>query len=88
MTPHAHVQVLRYLARELERYSDDPGMPVETTPSYLRDFARRAIECSQEIPLDKLGRWTGYIQGVMAARGWLDVQAERDRTRPIFTSQS
>lgn len=33
---------------------------------------------------DKTGRWIGFAQGVMAANGCLDVDAERDRTRPLF----
>ena len=36
------------------------------------------------MPMDKSGRWIGFIQGVMAANGVLDVDAERERTRPIY----
>lgn len=36
------------------------------------------------MPIDKSGRWIGFIQGVMAANGCLDVDAERDRTRPLY----
>lgn len=35
-------------------------------------------------PTDKISRWIGFIQGVLASRGYLDVDAERDRTRPLF----
>lgn len=35
-------------------------------------------------PVDKTSRWIGFIQGVMAANHRLDVDAERDRTRPLF----
>ena len=36
------------------------------------------------MPIDKSGRWIGFVQGVMAANGCLDVDAERDRTRPLY----
>jgi hypothetical protein len=35
---------------------------------------------------DKSGRWIGYIQGVMAAHGALDVDEERNRTRPLYAA--
>ena len=34
--------------------------------------------------IDKLSRWIGFIQGVLAANGLLDVDEERERTRPLF----
>jgi len=34
--------------------------------------------------IDKLSRWVGFIQGVLAANGLLDVDEERERTRPLF----
>lgn len=37
-----------------------------------------------EWPADKTGRWLGYVQGCLAARGLLDVDAERDLTRGDF----
>lgn len=35
-------------------------------------------------PADKTGRWLGYVQGCLAARDMLDVDAERDLTRGDF----
>lgn len=35
-------------------------------------------------PTDKTSRWIGFIQAGLAEKGLLDVQAERDRTRPFF----
>lgn len=32
-------------------------------------------------------RWLGYVQGVMAVHGILDVSEERDRTRTIFNGE-
>lgn len=35
-------------------------------------------------PADKTSRWLGFVQGVLAANGRIDVDEERDRTRPLF----
>jgi hypothetical protein len=40
--------------------------------------------CRDKLPLMKLNRWLGYIQGVLIERGLTTVQAERDWTRPLF----
>ncbi|ATS94025.1 hypothetical protein P13BB106kb_p041 [Pectobacterium phage DU_PP_V] len=37
-----------------------------------------------EQSLTKKHRWLGFVQGVMAYKGYLDVQEERDLTRGIF----
>lgn len=84
MTPEAHIEVLRHLQSVLRTIPDSGDEPKCTSPSYLIEFADRAVLLASTMPIDKLGRWTGFIQGVMASRGWLDVAAERDRTRPIF----
>lgn len=33
---------------------------------------------------DKVSRWVGFIQGIMTVYGWIDVESERNNTRPIF----
>lgn len=40
--------------------------------------------CRDGIPVPKLCRWLGYIQGVLVERGLTTVQVERDWTRPLF----
>lgn len=84
-TMHAHLVVLGGLMVRLQVLPDKPEYSHETQPSYLLEFARGAIDLAPEMPIDKLGRWVGYIQGVMAARNWLHVPSERAWTRPIFT---
>jgi hypothetical protein len=37
-----------------------------------------------DLPLDKISRWLGFIQGCLAMRGCCDVDEERDITRPMF----
>lgn len=61
----------------------EPGTD-RTSPYHLRWMAATVAERAHEWPLDKLSRWLGFVQGIMAARGLLDVDEERDRTRPIF----
>jgi hypothetical protein len=57
----------------------------KTAPPHLAWMIGEANR-RQDMPLDKLARWTGFIQGVMAAHGWLNVDEERNRTRPIFAA--
>lgn len=45
-----------------------------TTTNHLMWMCQTA---RREWPADKLSRWLGYIQGVLAARGLVDVAAER-----------
>jgi hypothetical protein len=40
--------------------------------------------CRDGLPVAKMSRWLGYIQGVMIERGFTTVRAERDWTRPLF----
>ena len=40
--------------------------------------------CINGLPVAKLNRWLGYIQGVLIERGITTVEAERDWTRPLF----
>lgn len=37
-----------------------------------------------ELPLMKLNRWLGYIQGNLIAKSLTTVETERDWTRPLF----
>jgi len=41
-------------------------------------------EFTRDVPIVKLSRWLGYVQGVLVERGKTTVQAERDWTRPLF----
>ena len=39
---------------------------------------------NDKMPLNKLNRWLGYIQGVLVSQGLTTVEAEREFTRPLF----
>ena len=45
---------------------------------------QHCIDEIETLPIDKINRWIGFIQGALAAQGMLDVTKERDRTRPFF----
>lgn len=51
----------------------------------LHEFIYETMEgVAKRLPLMKLNRWLGYIQGCMIERGYTTVEAERDWTRPLF----
>lgn len=49
--------------------------------SFLTEFI---VGCNNRMPLMKLNRWLGYIQGSLIQWEVTTVQAERDWTRPLF----
>ena len=51
------------------------GMP--DLLSFLDEFKR-------DVPIVKLSRWLGYVQGVLIERGVTTVTIERDATRSLF----
>jgi len=80
----ANVDVLLYWKQVLTGVEPDERAPWNSLP-YVSWFIDHALERSEELEIDKLGRWVGFIQGVLMTHGLLDVNEERDRTRPIFT---
>lgn len=50
----------------------------------LRWMCQTSIEESERLPLDKLNRWLGFVQGCLAMRGLIDVDVEREVSRPLF----
>lgn len=63
---------------------DPPDVAAGTSLRHLRWLCDTAIENSPRWPLDKVARWLGFVQGVMSVRGLLDVNEERDYSRPLF----
>ena len=50
----------------------------------MSDLGNFMDEFSKEVPLLKLDRWFGYVQGILIERGFTTVEEERDRTRSTF----
>lgn len=69
---------------ELVRRSTEVADPAPRTSLANLEFLLTTLIEDTTMPVDKTQRWLGFVQGVLAARGMLDVDAERDRTRPIF----
>ncbi len=81
----AHIEATGYLLSVLLNtgIKDEIGYD---SPEHLIGMINEMKSEGETWPLDKLARWLGYIQGVMFMREWIDVDAERDRTRPLFES--
>ena len=85
----AHHEVLRDLAARLPlegsearaRAAEDDAWPMDARRAAVAALIERALATRALVPLAAL---TGLVQGIAAARGWIDVEAERARTRPLF----
>ncbi|MCE6958083.1 hypothetical protein LAZ40_03305 [Cereibacter sphaeroides] len=60
--------------------ADDPRLSLAN----LAWMCRIAIEGAASLPVDKISRWLGFVQGCLAMRGLIDVDVERDFSRPLF----
>ncbi len=47
-------------------------------------ICKEGFEASGSLPIDKISRWLGFVQGCLTMRGILDVDGERDFSRPLF----
>ena len=71
----------RYLAilRDTS-FDDNPPCTGSVHLTWMCDTALSETEWTD----DKISRWLGFIQGVMIMRGLLNVEEERDFSRPLF----
>lgn len=63
---------------------DVPGDQGPLSLAHARWMVRQCLDSVDVWPVDKTGRWIGWVQAIMAINGMLDVNEERDRTRPMF----
>ena len=61
-----------------------PGGTDKTSAENLSWMLRRLLRESDTFPVDKTGRWIGFVHGVLALARLLDVDAVRERSRPRF----
>lgn len=66
-----------------EQFKESPHLPSSQTPSHLIWMIDTLLE-NPHWPIDKKSRWLGFIQGVCACHFGLDVDEERNFTRPLF----
>lgn len=50
----------------------------------LRNMMVSMLKNVNDWPIDKTNRWIGFVQGVMWTKGLIDIDEERDFTRPLF----
>lgn len=74
----------RYQAIALERKEDLAGLPERCRGEALAALCQEGIDNGAGYPFDKMSRWLGFTQGVLAAVGAIDVDEERDFTRPLL----
>jgi hypothetical protein len=81
---NAIMRVITHLAKVAENPRVIAPDQSEVTPEHLAWMCNEIIARVDGMPSDKLNRWIGFIQGALAAQGFISVQEERDRTRPIY----
>lgn len=74
-----YIRLIRESAPIVEDYGPD-----ETAMDHLTWMCVKSLENLDKWPEDKLSRWLGYVQGVLTVRRIIDVQEERDLSRPLF----
>lgn len=52
--------------------------------SHLHWLCTTALEHQHTLPIDKLSRWLGFVQGVLHSQGITSSDTERDFSRPLF----
>lgn len=76
----------RYLDIISENAHTLEALPIKCRSGNLKALCKEATENSGKYPFDKLNRWMGFIQGVLATTGSIDMNDEREITRPILHS--
>ncbi len=74
-----YIRLIRESAPIVEAYESE-----ETSNDHLTWMCVKSLENLDKWPEDKLSRWLGYVQGVLAVRYVINVQEERDLSRPLF----
>jgi hypothetical protein len=60
------------------------GSNERTCPAHLRWLLDRCLDEALTFPVDKMGRTIGYVYGVLAMSGHLDVDTSRNQTRKTY----
>jgi hypothetical protein len=59
-------------------------MPVKCNTDDLIKLCTEVVDNAESYPFDKLCRWLGFVQGLLASKSMINVDRERDYTRPLF----
>lgn len=60
------------------------ALPARCQAPGLGALCEQAIAHHERYPFDKLNRWLGFVQGVLAVTGLIDVDEEREFSRPLL----
>lgn len=74
----------RYEAMVLSNPAKLKDLPTKCNFVHLRSLCNEVFNNGPDYPFDKMCRWLGFVQGVLAVQGIIDVDFERDYTRPLF----
>lgn len=77
-----HQALMLDLLARLPNEEPQPFGPKETHLDHLKWMLSTASQT--EMAPDKAARWLAYVQGVATVKGWINVSAERKRTRPLL----
>lgn len=78
----------RYLTKTKDNKEvfDQFKLPAKCSYDSLIRLLTEAYEHTDNYPTDKMHRWLGFSQGVLSVIGVIDVDEERDFTRPYLHS--
>ena len=81
----ASITLLKRCADILEQAGPAHGVePEGCGRAHLLWMCASAKDHASSWPIDKLSRWLGFIQSAMTFQGLLNVEEERDFSRPLF----
>jgi len=80
---HEEMLFARYI-QKINNYKHDDVLTDHSRLSLINLIwlCEKAIE--EDLPVDKMNRWLGFVQGCLAMRGIIDVDEERDYSRQLF----
>lgn len=74
----------RYEGRIAQQSHLLANLPERCRAEGLSGLCSEVINHHARYPFDKLNRWLGFVQGVLAAVGIIDVDEEREFSRPFL----
>ncbi|MDT8925306.1 hypothetical protein RBE51_21155 [Pseudomonas taiwanensis] len=80
------VEVLfgRYQKLIASHMAELQDLPEKCRGEHLVRLCGEAMQNAHHYPFDKLSRWMGFVQGVLAVKGLVDVDEEREFSRPYL----
>jgi len=77
-----YLEIIRSAGDQPDPFDSDPRLSLKNLSWMCTAGQSDAFSMAE----DKASRWLGFVQGCLAMRGMIDVDVERDITRPLFHS--